>query len=507
MSRDRRLIVTYGKRWKCSQHSVACEHVHKCLDYERRWQAYSTSNGYRPDGLLRSPPPTWIATDGVTDSVDDDIGDLVVPASDEHFDDEEWGNGNEDDNAYVPGEDVDASNELVDQNLFHSLALHPNALPEYYNETSLPDEKVDCYACHCKWSRRFWESILVFCESNVQPYSRESLGCVKCKYWISCDYDIVFLAGGFGIHSSVIFEFDEICRHNTVTFNGFESALRDRYIRNGYDHRLPRDCFREAYFAFWMNRPITGLFYCETCGLRPNAVVADGKTVSFSRSKLLPDDETSGTPWECYDDDGIPVTDRPEQIWAEIRNGGGEKKDGPCTKNWTARGKRTGGVVILWCPHGIAIGFHIMARSEGRRDVYAAIKSHWATAPRLVVYDFACGLDRYCANMTDGRYWENTRFVVDDFHWKNHKCDVTYRMAANVEYYPELRNIKTSMAEIQNATVSRIEKMVAYMSHARAFFLIRHFLTMRNVETRNSMKRIKERDRNLVDAFNENTES
>ena len=41
-------------------------------------------------------------------------------------------------------------------------------------------------------------------------------------------------------------------------------------------------------------------------------------------------------------------------------------------------------------------------------------------APRVIIYGNACNLHSYCLNR-DPDYFRETVFLVDRFHWKNHK--------------------------------------------------------------------------------------
>ena len=91
--------------------------------------------------------------------------------------------------------------------------------------------------------------------------------------------------------------------------------------------------------------------------------------------------------------------------------------------------------------------------------------------------------------------------MVDDFHWKNHSCDESFHMRTACANDPTLRHIKTAIAEMQNATMDRIEKMVGYMSHSHAFWTIRMFLGLRNEETIKSMERMSERDKEIRGSF------
>jgi hypothetical protein len=41
-------------------------------------------------------------------------------------------------------------------------------------------------------------------------------------------------------------------------------------------------------------------------------------------------------------------------------------------------------------------------------------------APKIIVYDNACNLHSYCLNR-DPLFFKETKFLVDRFHWKNHR--------------------------------------------------------------------------------------
>ena len=97
-------------------------------------------------------------------------------------------------------------------------------------------------------------------------------------------------------------------------------------------------------------------------------------------------------------------------------------------------------------------------------------------APKVVIYDNACGLHAYCLNQ-DPIYFQRTVFPVDRFHWKNHKgTQLTLSLAFfitvlehfNVDnqlssdeivYYVELNNKagnKEPIAGVKPSTLSRI---------------------------------------------------
>ena len=63
---------------------------------------------------------------------------------------------------------------------------------------------------------------------------------------------------------------------------------------------------------------------------------------------------------------------------------------------------------------------HVIPFSEGRNDPFSVLRTYMRKAPKVVVYDFACSLEEYCLNR-DPVWFRDTLFVIDRFHWKNHK--------------------------------------------------------------------------------------
>lgn len=71
--------------------------------------------------------------------------------------------------------------------------------------------------------------------------------------------------------------------------------------------------------------------------------------------------------------------------------------DSTCGKYYSTYKKPglVGGLMVLWCHHSICIGFHIIPTCEGQNDVFSALYTHWPTALKVVIYDFACQLAPY----------------------------------------------------------------------------------------------------------------
>ena len=142
---------------------------------------------------------------------------------------------------------------------------------------------------------------------------------------------------------------------------------------------------------------------------------------------------------------------------------GVESKTAECTKKFAAFNGISGGCMVLWCPHRIALGFHVIPSAEGRNDVFSAIFLHWPTAPKVIVYDFACSLQPYCL-AREPNFFKNTTFVIDRLHSKNHStCSEafdlqSFRVSGNPLFY-----INDSAQEQGNKGLAAIRISCLYM--------------------------------------------
>ena len=145
--------------------------------------------------------------------------------------------------------------------------------------------------------------------------------------------------------------------------------------------------------------------------------------------------------------------------------------------------------MVIFCQHGFAVGFQLIGKAEGCRDLFAALCTYWEAPPKIVVYYYACGLHQYCMSRRP-ELFADTLFLVDEFHWTNHTCEPKYRVRTHARTIPLLKNLKTNVPERENNPMDRISKSVSYMGHLRAFLLTRHFLALRNEETITAMGRL-----------------
>ncbi|KAK4698664.1 hypothetical protein P7C70_g7609, partial [Phenoliferia sp. Uapishka_3] len=162
-----------------------------------------------------------------------------------------------------------------------------------------------------------------------------------------------------------------------------------------------------------------------------------------------------------------------------------KKREGdipPCTKlyNTYTKASQSGGVMALWCTHSINYGFHFIPRGEGRNDVFSAIFSHWPTAPKIIVYDFACALAGYCMSR-EAHYWKETLFVIDQLHQRDHrKCSNACYLETYMSTDPTLKYVNSSAAECGNNGLGRIRLSMSYMTQEHAVALCRLFTNVWN---------------------------
>ncbi|EJD42793.1 hypothetical protein AURDEDRAFT_67130 [Auricularia subglabra TFB-10046 SS5] len=152
-----------------------------------------------------------------------------------------------------------------------------------------------------------------------------------------------------------------------------------------------------------------------------------------------------------------------------------------CSKYFAEYSKQgyTGGIMGFWCTHGICYGFHCIPEGEGRNDAFSGLYTRWRTAPKVVIYDFACALGPYCM-LREAEFFKDTVFIIDKFHASGHKACSPACFASNYSYDPEIRGINTSAAEFGNSGLKRIRLPVRYMTQRHAIVYIHRYLSLWN---------------------------
>lgn len=173
-----------------------------------------------------------------------------------------------------------------------------------------------------------------------------------------------------------------------------------------------------------------------------------------------------------------------------LKNDGGQERsttEGPgsedirCNKFYSKYRTNglTGGLLVLWCPHGSCVGFHCLPRGEGRNDVFSALYTFWETAPEVIVYDFGCELGPYCM-LRAPDFFQNTRFLIDDFHAQGHSRCSRACMTKNYRWDPEIYSLATPIAESGNALLGPIRDSLRYMTQFRAVLYVNTFMCVHN---------------------------
>ena len=161
------------------------------------------------------------------------------------------------------------------------------------------------------------------------------------------------------------------------------------------------------------------------------AILADAKAViveRFSASRLWDDCRR----WDCteanYIGGIIPILLKQEP----------REEDG-CNKYTAGTAARTEGLVLVFCPHRVALGFVVLNKHEGPGAIFEFVRSRMTEAPRAMVYDNACCLHAYCFRR-DPAFFARTKFFVDRFHfYSNHvSCCEGYSPDVWPEHTPVL---------------------------------------------------------------------
>ncbi|KAJ7120934.1 hypothetical protein C8R44DRAFT_623382 [Mycena epipterygia] len=160
----------------------------------------------------------------------------------------------------------------------------------------------------------------------------------------------------------------------------------------------------------------------------------------------------------------------------------GSKRGATCSKFYAQYGQQrlTGGIMCVWCTHSICYGFHCIPLGEGCNDVFSAIVTRWPSAPKHIIYDFACALGPYCMTR-EPKFFQDTQFVIDDFHSFGHtKCSSAAFLKTYAKVDPRLGRINTSAGECGNEGIGRIRKAVSYMTQERAIRFTQKFVAIWN---------------------------
>ena len=164
---------------------------------------------------------------------------------------------------------------------------------------------------------------------------------------------------------------------------------------------------------------------------------------------------------------------------------------GSCRHLFVRRSHVTGGVFTLLCPHGVVYAFFIIDRAEGRDELYSFLVQHFQSAPRVVIYDFACAAHEFALNRAPA-FFARTQFVVDRFHWRGHSaCSEGYSM----DHYERLRGLNSQAAEQSNSRMVRLKGMASSMKQETYMRVLRFVYSCQNAqaitEVQQGMRRVR----------------
>ncbi|ORY30478.1 hypothetical protein BCR33DRAFT_841783 [Rhizoclosmatium globosum] len=152
-----------------------------------------------------------------------------------------------------------------------------------------------------------------------------------------------------------------------------------------------------------------------------------------------------------------------------------------CSKFYSQYGTSglTGGILIMCCPHRFFYGFHFFNSYEGRNDVFSVLLTRFQKAPRVVIYDFACGLASYCF-AREPVFFKDTLFLVDKFHASNHKaCTASSKMSAYLKDRA-IGETNSNVAEHLNSGLRKLNTSISGMAEDRSISLLDTYICMSN---------------------------
>ena len=77
------------------------------------------------------------------------------------------------------------------------------------------------------------------------------------------------------------------------------------------------------------------------------------------------------------------------------------------------------GIFTIFCHHSVCYGFQVMDTCKSQKHPFKIFRSHFETAPSIIIYDNVCKLHQYCLNR-EPQFFRHTLFAVDRFHLKGH---------------------------------------------------------------------------------------
>jgi hypothetical protein len=174
---------------------------------------------------------------------------------------------------------------------------------------------------------------------------------------------------------------------------------------------------------------------------------------------------------------GLPqLRDRPRFAMDDINSGNASDEERVCNKNFQTGGARTGGLMTVFCEHGVCYATFIMKKSESRDHLFSFMVKFLETPPKVLVYDFGCAVMDYCLNRLPN-WFKDMVVLVDKFHYENHKaCSSSF----NMRQFEDLKLLNSQIAEQCNAKLRRINPTLHKSSQPFFMAILRQYLSAWN---------------------------
>ena len=149
-----------------------------------------------------------------------------------------------------------------------------------------------------------------------------------------------------------------------------------------------------------------------------------------------------------------------------------------CNKQFLQGRGRTGGVMTLFCEHGICYAAFVLAGAEGRDHLFSFLVKYLEKPPEVLVYDFGCAALDYCLNRLPG-WFKDMLVLIDRLHWDNHiACSSSF----NMRLYEDMDGLNSQIAEQCNAALRKINPTLHRSSQPFFMAVLRQYLHAWNVK-------------------------
>jgi hypothetical protein len=167
----------------------------------------------------------------------------------------------------------------------------------------------------------------------------------------------------------------------------------------------------------------------------------------------------------------------------------GSTNEGNCSKFYQSNTRLGSGIVLFWCArHRICLGWVFLKKAESLEIVYQTILTRFPVIPKVICYDNACNLAEYCYNRAPRfeinrvnsiifRYFVDSIFIVDGFHFKGHvNCSHGY----NSSKLALMADICSVVHEQKNSKLAKLKIPSLYMRFDCFLSLIRALTSLMN---------------------------